>query len=170
MAALSIHTFPPEHFTPITHEELSWGTMHGRVLFYHSSHIGIPCYLHWDDRDEKIVVQSNYTYYTALCSAQKTTRDIFKAMNIPIDRVTFYLPAEKCMENFIDTPVSELTHQYSLRIISENEQPIEPVPLGGSLALGHSFAATLPLSLLPPALPRADFPPRPARTMAYVQY
>jgi hypothetical protein len=170
MAALSIHTFAPENFTPITHEELSWGTMHGRVLFYHSSHIGIPCYLHWDDRDEKIVVQSNYTYYTALRSAQKTTRDIFKAMNIPISQVTFYLPADKCMENFIDTPVSDLTHQYSLRIISENEQPTEPVPLGGSLAMGRSFAATLPLSLLPPALPRADFPPRPARTMAYVQY
>lgn len=147
--------------------------MQPRVLFYESARPSIPAYLHWDERSENIVVQSNFTYWAALNSSQMTTRDIFKLLDIPVHLAAFSIAADKCMENFIDTPISELTHQYTLYIRSEQEQPVTPVVLGGSLASLLQAAPLPPLSsvlLRNPANLRSDFHPMPVRTMAHVQY
>jgi hypothetical protein len=127
--------------------------MQPRVLFYESAHPGTPVYLHWDGHSDNIVVQSNFTYWAALNSSQMTTRDIFTLLNIPIHLANFSIAADKCMDNFIDTPIKELTHQYTLYIRSEQEQPVAPIILGHSL-----------VSPLPPAISQS----MPARTMAYV--
>jgi hypothetical protein len=132
--ALSIHTFAAEDFIHINTDEISWPNMLPRVIFYHTTHPSIPCYLYWETRTNSVVVMSNYTYFATQRSSEMHTRDIFNKMNIPIDCVGFSVSADKCLENFFDTPIKELTHTYSLNIYRQGEQHIEPMPLGQSLA------------------------------------
>jgi hypothetical protein len=142
--ALSIHTFADEDFIRINTNEISWPNMLTRVIFYHTSHPSIPCYLFWDTRNNSVVVMSNYTYFAAHNSSEMHTRDIFNKMNIPIDCVGFSVPADKCLENIIDIPIKELTHTYSLTIYRQDEQHTEPVPLDQSIAprgYGHLQSA-----------------------------